>query len=63
MVVLYLDSDTHTITDDAENIVTVEEAKELFTTNRVEDCSQSLLRLQEFGWDFDALDRFYDETS
>lgn len=62
MAILYLDSETHVITDDEGKTVSVDKAKQLCQTGQVEDCSLSFQRFANFNFDFDKLDEFYREN-
>ena len=60
---LYLDSRKHKITNEKGREVSVDNAKAFWLHGNVEDCSFSFQRLASFDFDFNKLDKFYDEAS
>ena len=59
---LYLDSHTHIITNEKDNIVSLGNAIAFWKNGQVDDCSLSFERLAGFDFNFDALDTFYNEN-
>lgn len=62
MAILYLDPETHAITDDEGKVISVDEAKQLLQIDQVKDCNLSFQRLANYNFDFDKLDEFYREN-
>lgn len=62
MIILYLDSKTHAITDEADEPISLEQAKQIVADGRLEDCNLSFQRLVQCDFDFAALDAFYAEA-
>lgn len=61
-MILYLDSRTHKITNEQNEEVSLDNAETLWDAGKVEDCSQSFARLANFCFDFDKLDKFYQDN-
>lgn len=61
-MILYLNSKTREITDEKDRIVHVDNAKVFWLDGKVEDCNLSFERLASFDFDFNRLERFYEEN-
>ena len=61
-MILYLDSRTREITNEKDLKVHVDNAKVFWLNGKVEDCNQSFQRLANFDFDFDRLDKFYEDN-
>ena len=61
-MILYLDIRTREITDEKDRKVHVDNAKVFWLDGKVENCSLSFERLASFDFDFNRLERFYEEN-
>jgi len=61
-MILYLDSHSRKITDEKDRKVSLDNAKVFWFDGKVEDCSLSFERLASFDFDFNRLERFYEEN-
>ena len=61
-MILYLDSTTHKITNEKDQEVSLDNAKAFWTAGKVEDCTQSFQRLANLNFDFDKLDKSYQDN-
>lgn len=61
-MILDLESRTHKITNEKGQIVHVSNAKTFWLAGEVEDCSLSFQRLASLDFNFDALDKFYNDN-
>lgn len=58
---LYLETKTRSITNQKEQEVSLGDARVFWEQGEVTDCSLSFQRLASFDFDFDQLDKFYEE--
>ena len=61
-LILTLDSKTREITDQKGRVFSADTAEVFWNDGKVDDCNSSFQRWANMGFDFDALDAFY-ETS
>ena len=59
---LYLDSHTHVITNEKDQVISLDNARHYWDADKVEDCSLSFQRLAQYDFDFEKLDTFYNEN-
>ena len=57
---LYADSRKREITAD-DKPVSIDEARKIFESGQMTDCTLSVHSLARLGWDWDALDAYYRE--
>lgn len=61
-MILYLDSRTHRITNEQDEEVSLDNARAFWLAGKVEDCTQSFQRLANLDFDFDKLDKSYQDS-
>lgn len=62
MTILYCNAEEHTIEDDNGKKITIEKTRELFNTGQIEDCNLSFQRLANYDFNWNKLDKFYQEN-
>lgn len=63
MTILYCNSKEHIIENKNGKEVTIEKAKKLYNNCQVKDCNLSFQRLASFDFNWNELDRFYEENN
>ncbi len=61
-MILYCNARERTITvEDSKQELSIEVAKGFWLAGKVDDCNLALQRLVSMDWDFDRLNKYYDD--